>query len=61
MCYSITQLLSLKFNLEKIAKISNFESYPIDEVNKLWSKYLEYLEENENKDMDYPDRQIKFD
>jgi len=61
MCYSITQLLSLKFNLEKIAKISNFESYPVDEVTKLWSKYLEYLETNENKDMDYPDRQIKFD
>ena len=53
--------MNLKFNLSKYAKISGFENYPIAEVAKLWSLYLQYLEKNENKDLDFPDLNLKFE
>lgn len=61
MSYSITQLLSLKFNLSKYGKFQGIEDYPIAEASKLWSMYLEFLEKNNNKDLDFPDLNIKFD
>lgn len=61
MCYSITQLLNLKFNLTKYGKFQNIENYPVADVSELWNLYLKYLEDNENKDLDFPDLNIKFD
>lgn len=61
MCYSTTQLMNLKFNLNKYAKITEFEFLPISEVTKLWELYLQYLEKNENKDLDFPDLNLKFE
>jgi hypothetical protein len=61
MCYSTTQLMNLKFNLSKYAKITGFENYPMAEASKLWDLYLQYLEKNENKDIDFPDLNLKFE
>jgi len=62
MCYSTTQLMSLKFNLNKIAKIYDWENFPIAEANKLWNLYTEYLEKHEGKDIiDNPNIDLSFD
>jgi hypothetical protein len=61
MCYSTTQLMNLKFNLNKYAKIGEFDNLPISEVSKLWDLYLQYLEKNDNQDLDYPDLNLKFE
>lgn len=47
--------------MTKYGKFQNIESYPVAEVIKLWSMYLDYLENNDNKDLDFPDLNIKFD
>lgn len=54
--------MTLKFNLNKYAKIPEIENYPIAEAQKLWTMYLEYLEKNENKDiLDRPDLSLSFE
>jgi hypothetical protein len=53
--------MNLKFNLNKLAKIHHIEDLPISEVQSLWKIYLEFLEKNENSDLDFPDHNLKFD
>ena len=54
--------MTLKFNLNKYAKIDRIEEYPISEVQKLWTLYTEYLEKNNNKDIvDMPNLDLSFD
>ena len=52
--------MTLLFNMNKYAKISNFQNLPIAEVESLWKMYLEFVEKNDNKDFDIPDIELDF-
>lgn len=53
--------MTLKFNLNKIARIDNIEQLPISECEKLWKLYIDYLDKHEGKDiLDRPNIDIGF-
>lgn len=53
--------MKMKFNLCKYAKVDNIEVYPVKQVTQLWEMYLEFLEQNKQKDPDFPELDLKFD
>lgn len=53
--------MNLKFNLEKFAKIRDYQNLPVNYSNTLWEKYTKYLEENKGKDVDFPDSELSFE
>lgn len=59
--YSVNQLIEIKFILSKFARV-NFEGDTnITHVMKFKDLYYKYLEDNEGKDIEFPDYEIKFE
>lgn len=56
----ITNLLQKKLFLEKYAKMHNIEQYTWNYITKYWEIYVEFIEKNEGKDLDYPNHKLSF-
>lgn len=59
--YSVNQLIEIKFILNKFARVNFDGDTNIVHVMKLKARYEKYLEDNENKDIEFPDHEIKFE
>lgn len=57
---TITQLLTLKSNLNKYAQVDNFEDFEFPLVDTMWSTYVNKLEENDGVDIAFPNFKLKF-
>lgn len=57
---TITELLQKKFYLAKYLRIPDIDNYTITVINNLWNIYLKYLDDNKNKDIDFPGYELKF-
>lgn len=40
--------------------MQNIEMYTLNYINRYWRLYCKYLEDNKDKDIDYPDYKLKF-
>jgi hypothetical protein len=58
--YSVSQLIEIKFILSKFGHITFDCDMNITHVMKLWSRYVNYLKDNEDEDIDYPGYKFKF-
>lgn len=59
--YSVNQLIEIKFILNKYAKITFSDDMYITHIFKLFDRYKKFIKDNENKDFDYPNLDIKFE
>lgn len=60
MSLTTTNLLTIKFYLEKYAKLRNLESYTLTYIYELWDMYKDYLKNNKNTDIEFPGYNIKL-
>lgn len=40
--------------------MQNIEMYTINYINRYWNVYKKYLEDNKDKDIDFPEFKINF-
>ena len=55
-----TELLNIKFYLEKYANIQNIEKYTLRRVYEMYEIYKKYLSDNKGQDIAFPNFTIKL-
>lgn len=53
-----TELLTIKFYLEKYAHMHNIEQYSMRHVYMMYDIYKKYLKDNKGQDIDFPNYTI---
>lgn len=38
----------------------NIEQYTLSSINKMWKIYMDYIDKNKGKDIDFPNMELKF-
>lgn len=59
--YSPSQLIEIRFILNKLARIQILEDDSILHVMKLFEQYKNYVKDNDGVDVEFPEYKIDFD
>lgn len=50
----LTQLIKIKFSLNKLGRIDNIEKYSINVISELYKAYESYIDGNDGQDVEFP-------